>query len=132
MEGRPAVAGRSPFSDVADSAWCAGAVTWANQNGVVNGYGNGVFGPTEPVTREQLAVMLWRYALARGRDVSVGEDTNILSYTDFYQIGEYAIPALQWAAGSGVVNGYANGRLDPKGLATRAQAAAMLMRYLNG
>jgi len=130
IEGRPAVAGGSAFRDVADGAWCAGAITWANQKGIVGGYGSGTFGPDDSVTREQFAVMLWRYAQAKGRDVSVGEDTNILSYTDFDQIGDYAIPALQWAAGSGVINGYAGGSLKPKGQATRAQVAAMLMRYM--
>ena len=106
-------------------------MAWASEQGIVKGYGNGSFGPDNPVTREQLAAMLWRYAQAKDKDVSVGEGTNILSYVDFGQIGEWAIPALQWATGSGVMQGKGGGVPDPAGQATRAEAAAMLVRYLD-
>ena len=79
--------------------------------------------------REQLAVMLYRYAQSRGDDVSIGADTNILSYNDAQEISEWAIPAMQWSCGAGIINGTSDTTLDPKGSATRAQVAAMLMRF---
>lgn len=97
---------------------------------MVTGYGNGLFGTNDPITREQFAAMLWRYAKTEGYDVSVGEDTNILSYKDFADLSEYAISAMQWACGAGVINGTGDGStLTPQGQATRAQAAVMLMRF---
>ena len=129
-EGRPAVTGSSVFIDITDGAWYADAVTWAAENGIVGGYGGGLFGPEDNITREQLAVILYRYAQAKGYDVSVGEDTNILSYTDALEISEYAIPAMQWACGAGIINGTGDGStLSPQGQATRAQIATMLMRF---
>lgn len=128
MEGQPATSGSSVFTDVADSAWYADAVTWAASQGIVGGYGGGLFGPEDNITREQLAAILYRYAQAKGYDVSVGEDTNILSYTDALEISEYAIPAMQWACGAGIMEGNA-GYLTPQGDATRAQVATMLMRF---
>ena len=128
MEGQPVTSGSSVFTDVADSAWYADAVTWATSQGIVGGYGNGKFGPEDNITREQLAAILYRYAQAKGYDTSVGEDTNILSYTDALEISEYAIPAMQWACGAGIMEGNA-GYLTPQGNATRAQVATMLMRF---
>ena len=97
---------------------------------MVTGYGNGLFGTNDPITREQFAAMLWRYAKTEGYDVSVGEDTNILSYKDFADLSEYAISAMQWACGAGVINGTGDGStLTPQGQATRAQAAVMLQRF---
>ena len=81
------------------------------------------------MTREQLAAILYRYAVYKGYDVSIGEDTNILSYADFADLSEYAIPAMQWACGAGIVNGTSESTLTPQGEATRAQVAAMLMRF---
>ena len=127
-EGRPAVTGESAFDDVAGDAWYADAVIWAAANGVVDGYGNGKYGPNDPITREQLATILYRYAQAKGYDVSVGEDTNILSYTDALETSEYAIPAMQWACGAGIIQGN-GGYLNPQGDATRAEIATMLMRF---
>ena len=128
--GSPVVNYALQYEDVEPETWYTEAVRWATSEGVVQGYGNGSFGPNDPITREQLATMLWRYAKARGWSVSVGEDTNILSYKDFDQISEWAIPAIQWAAGSGIVQGKGGGILDPQGQATRAQAAAMFQRFL--
>ena len=87
------------------------------------------FAPDEPITREQFAAILWRYAKYKGHDVSIGESTNILSYTDFAEISEYAIPAMQWACGEGIITGSGEGVLNPRGGATRAEAAAMLARF---
>ncbi|RHV41536.1 S-layer homology domain-containing protein [Butyricicoccus sp. OM04-18BH] len=95
---------------------------------MVTGYGNGKFGPNDVVTREQLAAILYRYAQYKKYDVSVGEDTNILSYADAQSVSAYAIPAMQWACGAGIVNG-ANGKLNPQNNATRAEVAAILMRF---
>lgn len=130
LEGSPEPKGALTYADCVADSWYAKAVAWASESGVVKGYGNGDFGPEDPITREQLATMLWRYAQAKDRDVSVGEDTNILSYYDIDQAGEWAIPALQWAVGSGVITGKGDGTLDPAGRATRAEAATMLARYL--
>lgn len=129
MEGRPAVTGSGSFSDLADGAWYTDAVTWAASKGIVDGYGGGLFGPDDNITREQLASILYRYAQARGDDVSVGEDTNILSYSDAADVAEYAISAMQWACGAGVITGISESALAPRGEATRAQTAAMLMRF---
>ena len=128
LENRPSTSAAS-FTDVASGAYYANAVAWANANGIVSGYGSGKFGPNDQVTREQLAAILYRYAQYKKYDVSVGEDTNILSYDDAQSISSYAIPAIQWACGAGVVTGKSGSKLDPKGNATRAEVAAMLMRF---
>ena len=129
MEGRPAVTGSGSFSDLADGAWYTDAVTWAASQGIVDGYGGGLFGPDDNITREQLASILYRCAQARGDDVSVGEDTNILSYSDAADVAGYAVSAMQWACGAGVITGISESALAPRGEATRAQTAAMLMRF---
>lgn len=138
LEGEPAAALSLRFNDVSDSAWYADAVRWATSAGVITGYDDPVssgkvFAPDAAVTREQLAAMLWRHAKYKGTDVSVGEDTNILSYSDAFDISEYAIPAMQWACGAGIVNGMTNGTretvLAPHTASSRAVVATMLMRY---
>lgn len=105
-------------------------MTWGAENSIILGYDNGNYGPADPITREQLAAILWRYAKYKGYDVSVGEDSNILSYPDYPQISPYAIPALQWACGAGIMEGKGGGCLDPGGHATRAEAVTMLERFL--
>ena len=130
MAGSPVVNYAMNYTDVAQGQWCSEAIRWATSEGVVTGYGNGLFGTNDPITREQLATMLWRYAQTDGYDVSIGEDTNILSYTDVPDLSEYAIPAMQWAVGAGIINGTGDGSiLTPQGQATRAQAAVMLQRF---
>lgn len=130
MAGSPVVNYAMDYTDVAQNQWCSEAIRWATSEGVVTGYGNGLFGTNDPITREQLAVMLYQFAQARGYDVSVGENTNILSYTDVSDVAEYAIPAMQWACGAGIINGTGDGStLSPQGQATRAQAAVMLMWF---
>ena len=127
LENEPSAAAAS-FTDVVSGQYYTDAVAWANANGIVTGYGNGKFGPNDVVTREQLAAILYRYAQYKKYDVSVGEDTNILSYADVQSVSAYAIPAMQWAGGAGIVNG-SNGKLNPQNNATRAEVATMLMRY---
>ena len=103
--------------------WYQKSMEWAKANGVSDGTA-----PNANITREQLVTMLYRYAKSTGKDVSVGKDTNILSYTDATTVSEYAVPAMQWACGAGIVNG-ANGKLNPQNNATRAEVAAILMRF---
>ena len=129
LEGEPVVDDAMDFSDVAGDAWYTDAVRWAAGEGIVGGYGNGLFGSDDAVTREQLAAILYRYAVYVGYDVSIGEDTNLLSYDDFEDLSEYAIPAMQWACGTGIVNGTSESTLTPQGEAERAQVAVMLMRF---
>ena len=129
MAGGPVVNYAMDFADVPQDQWYSEAIRWAVSEGIASGYGN-TFGTHDPITREQLAVMLYQFAQARGYDVSVGENTNILSYTDMSDVAEYAIPAMQWACGAGIISGTGDGStLTPQGQATRAQAAVMLTRF---
>ena len=130
MAGSPVVNYAMDYTDVAQGQWYSEAIRWAASEGIVGGYGNGLFGTNDPITREQFAVMLYRFAQEQGYDVSIGENTNILSYTDVADLSEYAISAMQWAVGAGIINGTGDGStLSPHGQATRAQAAVMLMRF---
>lgn len=123
-ENKPAITNNSLFTDVAGSAWYADAVTWAAAQGIVNGYGGSLFGPDDSITREQLAVMLWRYA---GEPTAISKE---LHFSDAKEVSNYAISAINWAVENGVINGKGDNILDPKGFATRAQVAQMLMNYL--
>ena len=107
------------------NSWYAKAQEWATANSVSDGEN-----PTGEVTREQLVTMLYRYAQYKGYDVSIGEDTNILSYVDVDQVSDWAMEAFQWACGTGVIEGDENSALTPKASTTRAQAAAMFMRFI--
>ena len=128
MEGKPEAKGTA-FPDVADGQYYADAVAWASAKGIVGGYSNGNFGPNDPITREQMVAILYKYAQFKGYDVSVGEDTNILSYADAFDISEYAIPAMQWAVGAGLISGVSGNKLAPAGNASRAEAAVILMQF---
>lgn len=130
--GSPVVNYAMDFHDVQPDAWYTEAVRWAVSQGVAQGYGNGSFGPDDTLSREQMVTILWRYAQYKDSDVSVGENTNILSYDDAAAVAQYAIPAMQWACGSGIVTGKTQGSgmiLDPQGSTTRAQMATMMMRF---
>ena len=128
MEGQPSVSRDCPFTDVSSGSYYARAITWAAANGIVTGHSSTIFAPDAAITREQLAAILYRYAGYKGLDVSVGENTNILSYEDFASLSEYAIPAMQWACGAGVLYGF-GGSLLPDAPANRLQAAAILHRF---
>ena len=128
VAGSPAIGETGAFSDVVPGIWYADAVAWASGTGMMSGYGEGVFGSNDPVTREQLAAILYRYAQSTNQDVSVGN--NILSYHDASAIEEYAIPAMQWAVGAGIISG-SESNLTPKSSATRAQVASILYRWLS-
>lgn len=126
LENQPSTSAAS-FTDVASGVYYANAVAWANANGIVSGYGSGKFGPNDKVTREQLAAILYRYAQYKKYDVSGANSLD--GYTDVQSVSSYAVPALQWANAAGVVTGKSGSKLDPKGYATRAEVAAMLMRF---
>ena len=128
-DGSPAASG-GDFADVASTAYYAQAIAWAASNDIVTGYGDEKFGPDDSITREQLAAILYRYAKYKGMDVSVGEDTNILDFDDAQSISSYAVSAIQWACGAGIMNGTDTLKLSPKATATRAQAACMMQRFL--
>ena len=134
LNGSPVVSYLLDFEDVEEGKWYTEAIRWAKSKGIAVGYGNGYFGTNDAVTREQMVTILWRYAQHMDIDVSVGEDTNILSYNDAFYVSEYAIPAMQWACGSGMVQGMTdpNGEgmiLAPESKGTRAQIATMMMRF---
>lgn len=125
LENNPAQSGAGMFSDVASDAWYSDAVAWAAAQGIVSGYGNGLFGPGDNITREQLAVMLWRYA---GEPAATNKE---LHFNDTSEISGYALNAVNWAVENGIINGKGDNILDPKGFATRAQVAQMLKNYLS-
>lgn len=126
MEGIPTIAGET-FTDVADGQYYSNAVAWASANGIVSGYGNGKFGPNDPITREQMAAILYRYAQYKGYDVSQSADLS--KYTDAEQVSNYANTAIAWANAEGLINGVTLTTLVPQGNATRAQVATILMRF---
>ena len=121
--GSPTVSGADSFTDTAADIWYSDAVVWASAQGLVNGYGDGTFGTNNPVSREQIAAILWRYA--GSPDVQPGP-----AFADEDEISGYAMQAVDWAQGAGIINGRENNRFVPDGSATRAEVAAILMRYL--
>ncbi len=129
MEGEPVVNYIMPFTDVDGGAWYAEAVRWASSEGIVEGVSDTEFAPNEAVTREQFAAILYRYAQYDGMDAVTLEE-NLGGFTDADSISEYAVPALNWAVGEGIITGTTATTLEPQGTATRAQAAAMLMRFV--
>ncbi len=124
LENNPAQPIAGMFSDVTPDAWYSESVAWAAARGIVSGYGNGLFGPNDHITREQLAVMLWRYA---GEPAATNKE---LHFNDVDEVSGYALDALCWATENGIINGKGGGILDPRGQATRSQVAQMLMNYL--
>ncbi|MHB9144973.1 MAG: InlB B-repeat-containing protein [Symbiobacteriia bacterium] len=126
LAGRPA-ANSASFSDVVDGTWYSAAVAWAKENGIVDGIGGGLFGPNDSITREQMALILYRYASHAGHDVSASGDTS--QFTDSGKTSAWAADAMKWAVGAGLVSGEGGGILNPTGTATRAQVATILMRF---
>ena len=126
LEGRPVVNDLMDFSDVDPAASYGEAVRWAASEGIAGGYGGGLFGPDDPITREQLAVMLYRYARHEGDDTAQG-GMAIREFTDFAQISGYAAEAMTWAVESGVLTGTATDTLAPGQAATRVQTAQALL-----
>ena len=128
MEGSPAPKGKNSFTDVEAGKWYADAITWTAENGIFAGYGKDKFGPDDPITREQLAAIFYRYADYKGYDLTV--KGNLDKFKDADKITDYAKMAMQWAVGSSLVKGKSGNLLDPQGTATRAEIAAMLHRFI--
>lgn len=127
MENQPEVTTTGAFTDVPDHQWYADAVNWAASENIVAGMGDGIFAPNSPITREQLATILYRYAQLKGYDVT--EKADLTGYTDSDSISDYAVEAMQWANANGIVNGMTETTLAPQGTAIRAQVATMLMNF---
>ena len=126
LENEPAVSGDLPFTDVERGAWYADAVAWAAANDIVNGTSATTFAPNSPITREQMAAILYRYAAYKGYDVS--QKADLSGYTDAASISGYAKDALAWANAQKLITGVTDTTLNPQGSATRAQVATILMR----
>ena len=128
MAGEPAVTAKAAFTDVPADYWCAAAITWAAENGVVTGYGDGGFRPADAVQRQELAAMLFRFAVYQGMSAVTLEE-NLAPFADRADVAAYAVPAMNWAVGQGILQGK-DGSLLPQAPVDRAQLAAMLRRYL--
>ena len=128
LEGQPAVSGTNPFDDVTEGQWYTDAVIWANENGIVEGYGRGQFGPSDTITREQFASILYRYASFKSWDIS--KEADLSSYEDASSISSWAEAAMKWANAEGLITGRTDTALAPEGNTTRAEAAAILMRAI--
>ena len=127
LEGEPVVDGAPPFTDVAEGEWYAQAVRWAAGAGIVNGTGDTTYSPNDPVTREQFAAILYRYAAYKGYDVTGRADLS--AFTDAGAVAGWAADAMEWSVAAGLINGVDDGILAPQDGAIRAQAAAMLQRF---
>ncbi len=127
LDGAPAVNGAQVFDDVALGQWYSEAVEWANACGVVEGYGNGEFKPNTPISREQMATILYRYAKLKGYDVSATADLSV--FVDAATVSTWATEGMSWANAAGLVTGMGNGILNPLGNTERCQAAALLQRF---
>lgn len=126
MEGTPSASGSVPFRDVDKNSYYAKAITWAAQKGILEGYEDGTFRPDAPLTRQQLAAILFRYASWLGKAGDAQGDLS--AWPDAAAVESYAREAMAWAVDVGVLQGRADGTLDPGGTATRAQTAVLLTR----
>ena len=127
MEGSPAAESDAKFTDVSAGQYYADAAAWASENNIVNGYGNGAFGPEDPVTREQMAAVLYRYAQLKIYDIAA--TGNLAGFSDLGDVSAYAANPLKWAVGNGLISGMENDALAPGNSTTRAQTAEILMRF---
>jgi len=128
LAGEPAVAAANPFSDVKSGRWYTNAIIWASENKLVSGYGDGRFGPSDTITREQMAQMIYAFARLMGYDT--GKTNALNSFADAGEISPWALTALQWANAMGLVTGRSDTELAPGGTASRAEAAAILLRFI--
>ena len=124
IAGEPEVTGSSPFGDVPDGKWYTNPIIWASGEGIILGYGNGIFGREDPVTREQMVTLFWRY-----QNRPAAAEPDLSAFTDADMISGWAKEAFEWAVSVGVINGKGNGILDPKGTATRAEVAQIVMNF---
>ena len=130
LEGNPAVSAAGSFADVAGNAWYANAVAWASANKIVSGYGNGLFGPNDNITREQMAAVLRGYAEFKGYDVAAAD--NLTAFSDAGDVSAWALTSMKWAVAEKLIGGMTATTLAPRGNATRAQVATILMRFIEG
>ena len=128
MEGSLAPKGENSFTDVEAGRWYADAITWTAENGIFAGYSKDKFGPDDPITREQLTAIFYRYADYKGYKLTVTE--NLDKFEDADKITDYAKMVMQWAVGNGLIKGKSENLLDPQGTATRAEISAMLHRFI--
>ena len=128
LAGTPECGAGTAFSDVAAGRWFSRPIAWASETGLVNGVGQGRFAPEEPVSREQLVTILWRYTAAQGGDTTASAELS--AFADANTVSSYARTAMAWAVGAGLVNGTSATQLSPRSGASRAQVAAILMRYI--
>ncbi|MBO4422784.1 MAG: S-layer homology domain-containing protein [Clostridia bacterium] len=129
MAGSPAVSGENPFSDVASTAYYYNAVIWCSSNGIVNGYPDGTYLPNANITREQAAVLLYRYAQFRGYDVSVSGSDPLSGFSDASSVSSWAAAAMRWAVKKGIINGTGNNMLNPQGEALRSHVAMIIKNF---
>ncbi len=128
LEGKPAVTETNSFTDVEAEQWYTDAVIWANANDIVDGYGGGIFGTNDAITREQMAKILYNYAVYKGYDVTASDD--LTAFSDAEDTSDWAETAMRWAIAEGLINGVTPTTLDPSGNAIRAQVATILMRFV--
>jgi hypothetical protein len=127
MEGKPAVGSDVVFPDVPAGSWFFDAITWAYENEVVFGYDNGDYGPNDPVTREQMVAILYRYSDYKGYDISASAELG--AFADAGSVSAYAVPAMKWAVGSGLIIGRDGNQIAPVATATRAEVATIITRF---
>ena len=128
MDGTPMPQGKNIFSDIS-ADWYKNAILWASENNIVSGYGSGLFGPDDDITREQIAVILYRYSQYKGHGMTARADLS--SYPDTGEISSWAQDAMKWANAEGFITGRSDKALAPKGKASRGEIAAILYRFLN-
>ncbi|WP_420850850.1 S-layer homology domain-containing protein [Paenibacillus aceris] len=127
LEGNPSAL-ESSFTDVNTDTWYSDAVAWASSSNVISGYGNGLFGPNEDITREQLCTILYNYAKHKGYDISSAKKVD--AFTDGNKVSSWAKEPMEWAIGSGLISGYGNNILAPTDTATRAQLSIIIQRFI--
>jgi len=128
MEENPEFQGDNIYEDVEAGKWYENAIIWSSKNNIVSGVDENLFAPNTLITREQMVTILHNYAKYKGYDVSIGEDTNILSYNDAFELSEYAYSPMQWACGAQIIKGY-EGNLLPKNNLTRAEFATIIYNF---
>jgi len=128
LENQPGAASVNPFKDVADETWYTDAVAWAAENKITDGYDASSFGPGDPITREQAAVILYRYAAYKGYDLTAANDLTV--FDDASDVSSWALPAVKWAVAKGLISGISESRLAPSKNASRAEVAVILMHFM--
>ena len=129
LEDEPRVTAANNFSDVVNNSWYEDAVLWANEHGIVEGYGNGLFKPLDNINREQIATIMYRYAIYKGMDTVTLEE-NLIGFVDGNKVSGWAVQAMNWAVGQGIFSGRGANNLEPQSNATRAEVAQIMMNYL--